>query len=142
MIAVWLLSFITIYNEGPIMSNKKVLNEVIAIASPYQRYLATYSKMLLKQMYGQDVMLTADVTNLKEEEDEDVGGKLNFSITGEEDDVKSYGRAIIAQKNYLDAYIQFGMGHFQTEKTREILDQEIAQFERTTGLWWPFSTEE
>jgi hypothetical protein len=123
------------------MSNKKVLNEVIAIASPYQRYLATYSKMLLKQMYGQDVMLTADVTSLKEDE-EDGGGKLSFSITGEEDDVKSYGRAIMAQKNYLDAYIQFGMGHFQTQKTREILDQEIAQFERTTGILWPFSTEE
>tara|TARA_Y100000114_G_scaffold95447_2_gene88782 strand:- start:5683 stop:6102 length:420 start_codon:yes stop_codon:yes gene_type:complete len=139
VIAVWLLSFITIYNEGPTMSNKKVLNEFIATTTPYQRYLARFSKMLLKQLYGDDVILTADVTNLKEDED---GGKLNFSIAGDEDDVKSYARAIMAQKNYLDAYVQFGVDHFQSQKTREILDQEIAEFERTTGLLWPFSTEE
>jgi hypothetical protein len=121
------------------MSNKKVLNEFIATTTPYQRYLARFSKMLLKQLYGNDVILTADVTNLKEDED---GGKLNFSIAGDEDDVKSYARAIMAQKNYLDAYIQFSVDHFQSQKTREILDQEIAEFERTTGLLWPFSTEE
>ena len=120
------------------MSNKEILNEFIAVTTPYQRYLATFSKLMLKQLYGNDVVLTADVTSIKEE----AGGKLNFSITGEEDDVKSYARAIMAQKNYLDAYIQFGMDHFQTQKTREILDQEIAGFEKTTGLLWPFSTEE
>ncbi len=124
------------------MSDKNILKEFlpIAIPTPDQQYLAAYSKQLLRQMYGDDVVLTADVTNLRE--DDEAGGRINFSITGNEDDVKSYARAIFAQKNYLDAYVQFGMDHFQTHKNREVLDQEIAHFEKTTGILWPFSTEE
>ena len=104
-----------------------------------------WNKTLLKYMYGDDVKMMAklkdpSLSNLvNEEDDEEVG--LKFSITGKKKDVKAYADAIMAEKNYLDAYIEYGKEHPQTVKTREILNVAVQQFEGTTGLMWPFKDE-
>ena len=123
------------------MSNKKLLNE------SYMTAWASWNKTILRNLYGQDVVLTADITNLpplKEEEEGPSGAdnQLSFSIVGEEADVKAYAQTIMAQKNYLDFYVQYGLEHFQTKKAKEILEQKIHSFQQLTGITWPFSTEE
>ena len=58
------------------------------------------------------------------------------------DDIKSYANAIMAEKNYLEAYTHFGKDHPMTTKQKVILDQSIQNFEQKTGITWPFVDEE
>ena len=74
------------------------------------------------------------VANLNEEEQT----TTKFKITGKYQDVKAYAIAISAEKEFLDAFKEFGEGHPQTMAKREELRNEVANFERTTGLKWPF----
>ena len=95
--------------------------------------LGAWSKTLLKMMYGDDVNVVANVN------EGDAGPR--FIIRGKHKDVKSYAKAIVAEKDYLDAYSQYGKDHMQTVKAREILNTAVQNFENTTGLLWPFKDE-
>jgi hypothetical protein len=108
--------------------NPKLLTE------SWLKAFGAWNKTLLKYVYGKDVDMIA---NLNEDEN-----SLKFVIRGEVEDVKSYANAIIAEKNYLEAYAQFGKEHPMTTKHRVILDQAIQQFEQKTGITWPFVDEE
>tara|TARA_R100000808_G_C2143719_1_gene151498 strand:- start:592 stop:963 length:372 start_codon:yes stop_codon:yes gene_type:complete len=123
------------------MKNKKLLKE------SWLKMFGEWNKTLLKYMYGDDVKMMAklkepELADLMKEDDEDEAPKLKFSITGKKRDVKAYADAIVSEKNYLDAYIEYGKEHPQTVKTREILDQAVREFEGTTGIMWPFKDEE
>lgn len=104
----------------------------------WMRAMASWNKTLLKYMYGDDVVITADISQLKETED----NKLKFVIRGEEVDVRAYAQAIVAEKNYLDDFIKYGAEHPKSQKTKELLDQAVDHFEQTTGITWPFKDEE
>ena len=95
--------------------------------------LGHWSKTLLKYIYGKDVDMVA---NLNEEEQ-----SLKFTIRGELKDVKAYAVAILAEKEYLEAYAQFGKDHPMTNKKRIILDQAVQDFVNKTGIAWPFKDE-
>jgi len=105
-----------------------------------------WNKMLLKQMYGNDVKMMAPLTSGSQvlnffKEDEDGGGKIEFVVRGEQRDVKAYANAIYAEKNYLDRYLLHGEDHPQTIKAREVLRQAVSKFEAQTGITWPFTDE-
>jgi len=123
------------------MSEKKLLNE------SWLKMFGTWNKEILKYIYGKDVKMQAQLGahelagQMIKEEGEDVDNTLSFSITGEERDVKSYANAIMAQKGFIDAYVAHGPDHMLTIKQKEILNQAIRNFEQTTGITWPFSTE-
>ena len=110
------------------------LSERKLIKETFMELLGTWSKTLLKMMYGDDVNIVAKVN-----EDESAGPK--FIIRGKYKDVKSYAQAIVAEKRYLDAYSQYGKDHMQTVKAREELDITVQNFENNTGLLWPFKDE-
>ena len=110
------------------LSERKLLKET------WMEMLGAWSKSLLKMMYGDDVKVIANVN------EEDSSGP-KFIIRGKHKDVKSYAKAIVAEKNYLDMYSQYGKEHLQTVKTREQLDIAVQNFESTTGLLWPFKDE-
>jgi hypothetical protein len=137
------LAFAFIYYllRGLIMSEKKLLKE------SWLKMFGTWNKEILKYIYGKDVKMQAQLGahelagQMIKEEGEDVDNTLSFSITGEERDVKSYANAIMAQKNFIDAYVAHGPDHMMTIKQKEILNQAIRNFEQTTGITWPFSTE-
>jgi hypothetical protein len=122
---------------------KKLLNE------SWLKMFGEWNKELLKYIYGKDVKMHAELgahkalsNMIKEDEEESIDNTLKFSIVGEEGDLKSYANALMAQKNYLDVYVMHGAEHMQTKKHKEILDQNINQFEQKTGITWPFTTEE
>ncbi len=75
---------------------KRTLNETEAEA------IGWWTKQLLKYMYGDDVKMIA---NLNEQ------NKANFIIKGQYKDVKAYAKAVAAQKEFLDAYVEFGTDH-------------------------------
>jgi hypothetical protein len=95
---------------------------------------AFWTKFLLKQMYGNDVKLVA---NLNEQD-----GSKRFVIKGKYKDVKAYAKAVSAEKEFLDAYIEFGDDHPQTAKKRAELRAEVSNFENITGIKWPFKDED
>ena len=107
--------------------NPKLLTE------SWLKAFGAWNKTLLKYVYGKDVDMIA---NLNEDDN-----SLKFVIRGEVEDVKSYANAIVAEKNYLEAYAQFGKDHPMTNKHRVVLDQAVQQFELKTGITWPFVDE-
>ena len=120
-------------------TNKQPLNE------SWLRMLGTWSKSLLKHMYGDGVQVVANVgqptlTSLVKEEELELNP--TFILRGKYSDVKSYAEAIVSEKNYLDAILQYGKEHMQTAKARERLQTAVHRFESVTGLTWPFQDEE
>jgi len=130
-----------ILNEGFIMNKKQLLKE------SWLKAWGEWNKTLLRYMYGDNVKMMAKLKDpslgdlMREEDEEDIP-KLKFSISGKKKDVKSYADAIMAEKNYLDAYMEYGKEHPQTVKTRELLDQAVKEFEGNTGMMWPFKDED
>lgn len=92
-----------------------------------------WNKFMLKYIYGKD---TKDVFTINEEEQQ-----LKFKIKGRVEDIRAYADAIISEKEYLENYAHFGKDHPMTNKHRIVLDQAIKNFERTTGIRWPFTDE-
>lgn len=80
--------------------------------------------------------------NLKEEEGAVAGKQPKFVIRGKHRDVRAYATALIREKEYIDAYVDFGEEHPSTAKKRAILDAAVLEFETATGLLWPFKDEE
>ena len=106
----------------------------VTLNETWNEMLGSWTKTLLKYMYGSDVNVVA---NLNEEE-----STTKFKIMGKYQDVKSYSKAVAAQKEFLDAYKEFGSEHPQTTKKREELRADVSNFERLTGLSWPFKDED
>lgn len=112
------------------LTKKKQLNE------SWLRMIGSWSKTLLRQVFGKDFALNM---SLKEEE---ADNKLKFIIRGEAEDIKAYADALFMEKEYLEAYAQFGEDHPMTNKQRGLLDQAVQKFESKTGIRWPFTDEE
>ena len=103
-----------------------------------------WNKTLLKYIYGDDVKMTADVNAVGWmdkylEEDYNAQNEVKFVIRGEYKDVKAYASALVAEKNYIDALVNFHEDHPRKCTTKIILDQAVKNFENVTGIKWPFA---
>ena len=122
------------------LTKKKLITE------SWLKQFGNWNKTLLKYMYGDDVNMVADlgahhlIKGMMSEDEE--GNQIQFVIRGEQRDVQTYATAIVAEKQYLDMYLQYGEEHPQTEKAREILRQAVRKFQSTTGITWPFKDED
>lgn len=106
----------------------------ITLNETWSEMLGSWTKTLLKHMYGKDVKMVA---NLNEQDNSN-----KFIIRGKYKDVKAYAKAVAAEKEFLDAYQEFGDDHPQTAKKRAELRADVSNFETTTGLKWPFKDED
>ncbi len=117
--------------------------EKILLNESFLKMLGHWTKKILKHMYGKDVKMVGDIssmealTNLVTEDKEP-----QFVIRGKYGDVEAYAKAIMEQKRYLDAYMEFGKDHPQTAKARANLRTAVTKFESALGLRWPFKDEE
>jgi hypothetical protein len=66
------------------------------------------------------------------------GGTLPLELTGSPADIRSFTNALSREKRYLQSWRDHGLDSPQTYKNKSKLDGAIGQFERTTGLRWPF----
>ncbi len=107
----------------------------VTLNETWSEMLGSWTKTLLKYMYGNDVNVVA---NLNEEDQ----STTKFKITGKYRDVKAYAKAVAAEKQFLDAYREFGDSHPQTEKKRAELRTDVQNFESVTALKWPFKDED
>ena len=104
--------------------------------------IGSWTKTILKHMYGKDTKMVGNVSlsDLGKIINED--NEPNFIIRGKYRDVRAYATAIVREKEYLDAYAEYGKNHPQTAKARANLQPAISEFETATGLMWPFKDEE
>tara|TARA_R100000030_G_scaffold69508_1_gene53270 strand:- start:86 stop:448 length:363 start_codon:yes stop_codon:yes gene_type:complete len=115
--------------------NFNLLNE-----TSLQSVVGNLTKEIIKSMYGVDFRFDIDLINLQSLIKEQEEG-LKFSIKGEPSQVKSYIKSVARMKFYLDAMMEMGHEHPMTAKRKEELDQATEEFERETGLSWPFKHE-
>lgn len=59
-------------------------------------------------------------------------------LRGSPSDVKSFVGALAAEKSFIQDYKNFGLNNPQTYKSQAALDTAVGQFERKTGIKWPF----
>jgi len=78
-----------------------------------------WTKFLLKKMFGEDIV--APIT-----------------LKGKKTDISSFYQTLSREKKYMEHYMDHGLNDPRTIKNRALLDKSVAQFERKTGLKWPF----
>jgi len=123
------------------LNKKQPLNE------SWLKMMGDWSKSLLKYMYDDGVQVVAGVNSptiskIREEEEGEGHNGPKFILRGKHKDVKAYASAIVKEKEYLDAIMKFGDEHPQSARAREELNISVHNFEKTTGLTWPFKDEE
>jgi hypothetical protein len=66
------------------------------------------------------------------------GFDIPVSVTGNKREVEAFGRAVAGEKKYIDSAKRYGLNHATTYKNKAVLDTATKNFERETGLKWPF----
>jgi len=66
------------------------------------------------------------------------GVELPVSIRGTQSQVETFFNALRKEKNYMDSYMKYGLDDSVTLRNRHKLDRSVHDFERETGLKWPF----
>jgi hypothetical protein len=59
-------------------------------------------------------------------------------VKGHPTQVRNFVSALKHEKDYLQAYKQFGLDDPRTVQNSSMLKQAVKKFERATGLKWPF----
>jgi hypothetical protein len=62
----------------------------------------------------------------------------NFLVKGGRSDISSFGAALFAEKNYMDSYLKHGLNDPSVLNNRYKLDVAVRNFEKETGIKWPF----
>jgi len=60
-------------------------------------------------------------------------------VKGSRSEVESFGRAIKGEKRYIDVANKYGLTDARTYKSKYQLEKAVKNFERTTGIKWPFA---
>ena len=64
------------------------------------------------------------------------GGSMK--VKGTRSEIDAFKRALGSERNYLDSYMRSGLNDPRTIGSRHKLTKSIIDFERATGLKWPF----
>lgn len=82
-------------------------------------------KMILFQMFG---------TPLEEGPYKNIGGKIKGTPT----QIQAFVGALAGEKLFIEAIRKHGLNDPQTISSRTKLTKKVADFERETGIIWPF----
>lgn len=62
----------------------------------------------------------------------------NLKIRGSRRDVESFVDALRGEKEYMQAFRNYGLDNPKTYRRRSELERAVSKFERNTGVKWPF----
>ena len=66
------------------------------------------------------------------------GGSIPVKIKGNPAQVESFANTLAREKRYMDSWRTHGLDSPSTYRDKALLDRQVAEFERLTGLDWPF----
>ena len=66
------------------------------------------------------------------------GFNIPVAIRGSDREVQSFGAAIGSEKRYIDVAKRYGLDHPSTYRSKAQLQSAAKNFERDTGIKWPF----
>ena len=90
------------------------------IDESWLRMFGNWTKYILRAMFGGEV----------------VGPPVR--LRGKKRDIESFYKALAREKVYLKTYQRYGLDDPKTYKSRYKLEAAVRDFERRTGLTWPF----
>ena len=61
-----------------------------------------------------------------------------ISIKGNRSQVQDFYKALSGEKRYMKSWTKLGLDNPQTVKSKYHLNKSIREFERSTGIKWPF----
>ena len=67
------------------------------------------------------------------------GAQVPVKVTGTSNEVSSFARAMGRESKYIKTAAKYGLDNPRTYKDKYKLRKSVSQFERVTGLKWPFS---
>jgi len=65
-------------------------------------------------------------------------GAIPVKVKGNRQEIDSFAKAIGKEKKYMKSAAKYGLNNPKTYKNKYELRKATANFERTTGLKWPF----
>lgn len=95
-------------------TKSKQLNESFLVM------FGTAIKTILQRMFGQDVFMPP------------------MTITGNKQQMETFVNALAGEKRYFDSYVQYGLNDPRTYQDKYKLQAAVNDFERNTGIKWPF----
>lgn len=66
------------------------------------------------------------------------GSEFPVKVKGSKEQIKALSQVLAGEKEYMTKFQDLGLDNPQTYRSRAKLDGAIQQFERATGLKWPF----
>lgn len=66
------------------------------------------------------------------------GIDIPLTVRGTTDQVESFFQALRNEKRYMDSYTKYGLNDSRTLNNHHKLMGAVSQFEKETGLRWPF----
>jgi hypothetical protein len=63
---------------------------------------------------------------------------IPVKVIGKESDVKSFAKAFSSEEAYIRAVKKYGLHKKETYNKKETLDKAVSEFEKGTGIKWPF----
>ena len=66
------------------------------------------------------------------------GTSLPVTIRGTRSEIDSFTRTLSREKRYLEMFSKYGLDNPRTYRSKANLDKAVSQFERSTGIKWPF----
>jgi len=64
--------------------------------------------------------------------------KFELIVSGTDEEILSLVNCLKAEHQYMDKYLQLGMDDDNTREAKYLLSDAVENFERATGLLWPF----
>lgn len=83
-------------------------------------------EMMLKRMFHQPEPL-------------DFGSDVTYTVRGTPSQIASFGEALSGEKQYMESFLEHGLNDPRSFSSRHDLQRSIGNFERETGLKWPFT---
>ena len=66
------------------------------------------------------------------------GADIPVTVRGTRQEIDSYARVLSKEKRYIEAFQEYGLDNPNTYRSKYALDKAVSQFERKTGVPWPF----
>ena len=106
-------------DEKDLVSRKIDLNQKQLTESFLEMFGSTV-KLILGRMFGSEGIFPAG------------------TVTGTPSQIAAFESALVANKRYIDSYINHGLNNPSTYRCKYQLQSAVNSFKRETGIQWPF----